>query len=164
MMNRFILITLILTYFTFAPKSSAESNPGSAILDNYLKIGAALSQDQHSEAVNHAKNMKTTVTESKSEKVKAELLPAIANLLTSKDLESARESYEQLSSKLSAIKGELPDGKESMASERFKSHKSLGWKRYGKLRGKELAMSNKVATRNARIATLFVGCVSNSVR
>lgn len=104
-MQRLILTTLILTCFAFV--ISAESNLGSAILDNYLKIGAALSQDQHSEAAKHAKIMKTTVTESKNEKAKAELLPAIEILSSSKDLESARKSYEQLSSKLNAMKSDL---------------------------------------------------------
>ena len=104
-MFKFVLTTLMLTCFSFV--ISAESNLGSSIFDDYLKIGAALSQDQHSEATKHAKNMKTTLTESNNGKVKAELLPAIESLSSSKDLDAARKSYEELSSKLNAVKKDL---------------------------------------------------------
>ncbi len=106
-MFKFVLTTLMLTCFVFVTEISAESNLGSSIFDDYLKIGAALSQDQHSEAAKHAKNMKTTVSDSNNQKVKDELLPAIENLSSSKDLETARKSYEQLSSKLNAVKKDL---------------------------------------------------------
>jgi hypothetical protein len=104
-MFRFIFTALILMCFAFV--TSAESNSGSAIFDSYLKIGAALSQDQHSEAAKFAKSMKSTLSESSNQKAKDELLPVIESLSSSKDLESARKYYEQLSSKLQAVKGDL---------------------------------------------------------
>ena len=106
-MFKFVLTTLMVTCFAFITEISAESNLGSSILDDYLKIGAALSQDQHSEASKQAKNMKTTLAESNNAKVKAELLPAIESLSSSKDLDAARKSYEELSSKLNAMKKDL---------------------------------------------------------
>lgn len=106
-MFKFILATLMLTCVAFVTEISAESNLGSAIFDNYLKIGTALSQDQHSEAAKLAKNLKTTVSDSNNQKAKDELLPAIENLSASKDLDTARKSYEQLSLKLNGIKKEL---------------------------------------------------------
>lgn len=104
-MSRFLLTTLILMCFAFV--ISAESNLGSSIFADYLKIGAALSQDQQSEAAKHAKNLKITLTESNNAKAKAELLPAIESLSSSKDLDASRKSYEELSSKLNAVKKEL---------------------------------------------------------
>ncbi len=104
-MSRFLLTALIVTCFTFV--ISAESNLGSSIFDDYLKIGAALSQDQYSEAAKHAKNMKITLSESTNGKVKSDLLPAIESLSSSKDLDAARKSYEELSSKLNAVKKDL---------------------------------------------------------
>ncbi|MCI0614740.1 DUF3347 domain-containing protein [bacterium] len=107
MMFKFISAILMLMCFAFTTEISAESNLGSSIFNDYLKIGAALSQDQHSEAAKHAKNMKNTVSDSNNQKVKDELLPAIDNLSSSKDLETARKSYEQLSSKLNTVKKDL---------------------------------------------------------
>lgn len=106
-MFKFISAILMLMFFSFATQISAESKLGSSIFNDYIKIGAALSQDQHSEAAKHAKEMKATVSQSNDEKVKSELLPAIENLSSSKDLETARKSYEQLSLKLNSIKSDL---------------------------------------------------------
>lgn len=104
-MFKSISAVLILICFSFV--SSAQSNLGSSIFDYYLKIGAALSQDQHSEAAKHAKSLKTNLSGSTNQKAKDELLPSIENLSSSKDLETARKSYEQLSLKLNAIKKDL---------------------------------------------------------
>lgn len=104
-MLKFILTILILTCFSFV--ISAESNLGSLIFNNYVEIGAALAHDQHSEAAEHAKNLRTTVSNSNNQKIKDELLPAIESLSSSKDLEIARKSYEQLSAKLNSIKNDL---------------------------------------------------------
>jgi Protein of unknown function (DUF3347) len=103
-MFRFISPILILSFVTLI---SAESNLGSSIFDGYLKIGAALSQDQHSEAAKQAKDMKTVVSAGNNQKAKDELLPAIESLSSTKDLDAARKSYEQLSSKLNGIKKDL---------------------------------------------------------
>lgn len=104
-MFKFISAILLLTCFSFV--ISAESNLGSSIFDDYLKIGAALSQDQHSDAAKYAKNLRTIVSNSDNQKVKDELLPAIESLSSSKDLDTARKSYEQLSSKLNSMKSDL---------------------------------------------------------
>lgn len=107
MNSKLILTTFLLTCFAFVVEISAEANLGSAIFENYLKIGAALSQDKHSDAAKHAKSLKTTLSDSTNQKAKDELLPSIENLSSSKDLGSARKSYEQLSLKLNAIKKDL---------------------------------------------------------
>jgi Protein of unknown function (DUF3347) len=107
MMFKFISAILMLMCFSFTTQISAESNLGPSLLEDYLKIGAALSQDQLSEAAKHAKNMKTTLSESNNAKAKAELLPAVESLSSSKDLDAARKSYEELSSKLNAVKKDL---------------------------------------------------------
>lgn len=106
-MFKFISAILMLVCFSFVTKISAESNLGSSIFNDYLKIGAALSQDQHSEAAKHAKKLRTAVSDSNNQKAKDELLPAIESLSASKDLETARKSYEQLSSKLNSMKNDL---------------------------------------------------------
>lgn len=84
-----------------------EANPPVAVLDAYLKIGAALSQDQHSEALKHTKDLNIAVSNINNEKAKAELTPIVEELSKTKDLDTARKSYEQLSSKLNSMKSDL---------------------------------------------------------
>lgn len=103
------LFSSILILFLLLPAScvSAETNPAVATLDAYLKIGAALSQDQHSEALKHTKDLNNAVSNINNEKAKAALTPIIEELSKTKDLDSARKSYEQLSSKLNTVKEDL---------------------------------------------------------
>lgn len=102
-------LSSILILFLLLPASfvSAETNPAAAAFDAYLKIGAALSQDQHPEALKHTKDLNIAVSNINNDKAKAELTPIIVDLSKTKDLDAARKSYEQLSLKLNAIKKDL---------------------------------------------------------
>lgn len=106
-MFKIISSVIILFFLTQTTLIAEEANAPIAVLDAYLKIGAALSQDQHSEALKYTKDLNAAVSGSSNEKARAALTPAIEDLLKTKDLDAARKSYEKLSSKLSEIKQDL---------------------------------------------------------
>jgi len=99
-----MLLVIILSCFVVG--CSADVKPGDAIFDAYLKIGAALSQDQLSGAVKHAQVLQNVIATTDQTKAK-ELKPDVDILANAKSLDDARKSYERLSSNLSIRKNEL---------------------------------------------------------
>lgn len=102
------LTTIIIFTIIFAGLLSATpEQQSSAIFEAYSKIGAALSQDQLSEAVKHAKELQNAISAADHQKAKEELMPTVDGLVGAKNLDNARKSYEQLSTRLSAIQKDL---------------------------------------------------------
>jgi hypothetical protein len=79
----------------------------SVIFEAYSKIGLALSQDQLSEAIKHAKELQSAIAATDHKKARNEMLPSVDALTKAKDLAAARKSYELLSSKLSPLRKDL---------------------------------------------------------
>ena len=105
MLKLTMIVIFIVTFASLLPAGSAQQS--SAIFEAYSKIGAALSQDQLSDAVKHAKELQNAISAADHQKVKEELMPAVDGLVAAKNLDDARKSFEQLSTRLSAIQKDL---------------------------------------------------------
>jgi hypothetical protein len=100
-------MTLIVIVLSFSSVGfSADVKTGDAIFDAYSKIGAALSQDQLSDAVKHAQALQKVIAATDQKQAK-ELMPDVESLANAKSLDDARKSYERLSSNLNTRKSEL---------------------------------------------------------